>query len=119
MAMILKTFTFQSSSSSKTYETILYVDHTTSCGCPGWCKRTGDDGSRTCKHTRMVEQGIADREAISTWNNPERVDVNIPSGVYSQPNAQAVSNQKKLLRIKKQLDKKRMTPVRQRAINWR
>ena len=37
-------------------------DGSTSCDCPGWCKRTALDGSRSCKHTRSVLMGAADRE---------------------------------------------------------
>jgi predicted nucleic acid-binding Zn finger protein len=57
---IAKVWTFSSSSSSKEYETLLYTDGSTSCNCPGWTRRVAADGSRSCKHTRMVHQGIAD-----------------------------------------------------------
>ena len=40
----------KSSSGPRKYETVIYVDGTTSCNCPGWCfKRDGKD--RSCKHT--------------------------------------------------------------------
>lgn len=59
-ARIAKSWWFKSSSNeSKVYETILYTDGTTSCNCFGWTRRC-KDGVRSCKHTRMVESGIAD-----------------------------------------------------------
>ncbi len=36
-----------------------------SCSCFGWCRRVAPDGSRTCKHVRLVEMGRADAEALS------------------------------------------------------
>lgn len=58
-------YRFSSSSGSKTYETLLYHDGTTSCDCMGWCRRVAPDGSRTCKHVRYVEAGVGKAEAIS------------------------------------------------------
>jgi hypothetical protein len=64
---IVKVWTFPSSSNpNKNYETLKYDDGTTSCGCPGWCRRVAVDGSRSCKHTRLVDQGIANQECISS-----------------------------------------------------
>jgi hypothetical protein len=37
-----------------------YVDGSTSCNCKGWTRRTAVDGTRTCKHTRLVDLGKAD-----------------------------------------------------------
>jgi len=63
---IAKVWTFPSSSNpSKTYETLLYTDGSTSCNCPGWTRRVAADGSRTCKHTRLVDQDRADAESLS------------------------------------------------------
>ena len=63
---IAKTWMFASSSGSGMYETILYVDgKTTTCNCKGWTRRVDLKGQRSCKHTRMVEQGVADQEAES------------------------------------------------------
>lgn len=64
---IEKTWTFASSSNpSKTYETILYTDGDTSCNCRGWTfKKEGQE--RTCTHTRKVESGQADNDALSVW----------------------------------------------------
>ena len=49
-------WTFESSSGSKTYETLKWNDGSTSCDCPGWTRRCVD-GQRTCKHVRAVEAG--------------------------------------------------------------
>lgn len=62
---ISKCWTFVSSRGDRRYQTLLYADQTTSCDCPGWCRRVAGDGSRTCRHTRAVELGIADRECDS------------------------------------------------------
>ena len=61
-AAIARCWTFVSSKGNKRYQTLLYADGSTSCDCPGWCKRTALDGSRSCKHTRSVLLGAADRE---------------------------------------------------------
>lgn len=63
---VARVWTFESSSSSKEYETLQYTDGSTSCNCPGWTRRVAADGSRTCKHTRMVDQGIADSRCVSS-----------------------------------------------------
>ena len=65
---IRQVWTFKSDSSDREYETLQYKDGTTSCNCPGWTKRVGANGVRSCKHTRWVDQGIADRNAASTHN---------------------------------------------------
>ena len=64
-AVIAKCWTFASSRGGHSYQTLLYADGSTSCDCPGWCKRTAPDGSRSCKHTRSVLMGTADRESES------------------------------------------------------
>jgi hypothetical protein len=64
-AAIAKCWTFASSSGGGRYQTLLYADGTTSCECPGWCRRVAADGSRSCKHTRSVLMGTADRECLS------------------------------------------------------
>lgn len=63
---VAKTWNFESDSSpGKMYETVLYVDGSTSCGCPGWTRR-GEP--RTCKHTRMVDSGVADQGCSASTN---------------------------------------------------
>jgi hypothetical protein len=59
---ISKCWTFASSSGRGRYQTLLYADGSMSCDCPGWCRRIASDGSRSCKHTRSVLMGTADRE---------------------------------------------------------
>lgn len=64
--IILTVWEFPSGSTKgKVYQTLLYVDGSTSCDCPGWVfKRKGtQDGARTCKHTRFVDMGTADTHA--------------------------------------------------------
>lgn len=58
---IAKVWTFESSSSNNIYETLQYIDGSTSCDCPGWTRRA----QRICKHTRAVDMGIADQQCIS------------------------------------------------------
>ena len=66
LGTVAKVWTFQSDSNpSKTYETLQYTDGHTSCNCRGWCQRVAADGSRTCRHTRLVDQDRADSEALS------------------------------------------------------
>jgi hypothetical protein len=70
---IAKSWRFASSSGSKTYETLQYTDGSTSCQCMGWCRQVKPDGSRTCKHTRMVESGMADSECIKSLDMTQKV----------------------------------------------
>ena len=66
---ISKVWTFQSDSNpSRQYETLEYADGTRSCNCPGWTRRVAADGSRSCKHTRYVDMGIADHHCTATHN---------------------------------------------------
>ncbi len=48
------------------YQTLQYVDGTTSCNCKGWTRRVAADGSRSCKHTRLVDMGTADQSCKAT-----------------------------------------------------
>ena len=64
---ISRVWTFSSDSNlSIEYETLQYVDGSTSCACPGWCRRVAADGSRSCKHTRYVDMGTADDHCKAT-----------------------------------------------------
>lgn len=56
---IAKMWYFPSSSGSATYETLQYDDGSISCNCMGWTRRVAADGSRSCKHTRLIESGMA------------------------------------------------------------
>ncbi len=64
---IARVWTFASASNPDIeYETLQYVDGTTSCGCPGWTRRVAGDGSRSCKHTRYVDMGTADQHCTAS-----------------------------------------------------
>ena len=70
---ISKIWTFASSSGGKPYETIQYSDSSTSCQCKGWTRHFAEDGSRSCKHTKAIEQGKADSMSIKCrdeYGNP-------------------------------------------------
>lgn len=73
---IKKSWWFESESNpDKAYETLLYEDGNTSCNCFGWTRRC-KNGVRSCKHTRMVEAGIADSYCVKSLEGnakaPER-----------------------------------------------
>jgi hypothetical protein len=64
---IQKVWTFQSDSDPDvSYQTLQYTDGTSSCECRGWCRRVAADGSRSCKHVRWVDQGIANHYCTAT-----------------------------------------------------
>lgn len=115
MATLVKTWTFRSNSNpNKTYETSQYEDGSTSCQCRGWT--FAKNGVRSCTHTRKVEQGIADREALSVWNADAPVRApqrNLPAETKVDP---------RLAKVKKQVEKETdsfesFTPMRK--INWK
>jgi len=89
--MIVKTWAFQSESnpSKPPYETQMHDDGNLSCNCDGWTKRfKANGGVRTCRHVRLVEQGIADQYAVSVWKNPQftgGVAVSSPAPVRQEP----------------------------------
>jgi hypothetical protein len=76
---IRRVWTFVSSSNpSHEYETLQYSDGALSCNCPGWTRRVASNGSRSCKHTRLVDMGRADLHCAashdydnSTTSNPK------------------------------------------------
>jgi len=64
---IRQVWTFPSDSNPNvSYQTLQYADGTTSCNCKGWTRRVAADGSRSCKHTRFVDMGIADDHCTAT-----------------------------------------------------
>ena len=64
---ISKVWTFASDSNPNVnYETLRFMDGTTSCNCKGWTRREAGDGTRSCKHTRYVYMGIADQHCTAT-----------------------------------------------------
>lgn len=57
---IAQVWNFPSSSGTAQYETLQYVDGSTSCNCKGWTMlRKNAGGVRSCKHTRSVDMGTA------------------------------------------------------------
>jgi len=70
---ILKVWTFASDSNpDREYQTLLYLDGSTSCNCKGWTRRLTADGSRSCKHTRWIDLGQADRHCTAQHNYSTR-----------------------------------------------
>jgi hypothetical protein len=64
---IAQVWTFASDSNpNMEYETLQYLDGSTSCNCKGWTRRVAADGSRSCKHTRLVDMGSADDHCTAT-----------------------------------------------------
>ncbi|MGA2542496.1 MAG: hypothetical protein ABSG78_13160 [Verrucomicrobiota bacterium] len=64
---IRQVWTFASDSNPNvSYQTLQYVDGSTSCNCKGWTRRVAADGSRSCKHTRCVDMGTADQNCTAT-----------------------------------------------------
>lgn len=64
---IASLFIFASESSpGKTYQSLLYIDGSTSCECPGWKfkRKTTPNGDRTCKHVRFIDAGMAEAHAV-------------------------------------------------------
>ena len=61
-----KVWTFSSSSGKRTYEATLHTDGVASCNCMGWTRRIAADGSRNCKHTRMIVDGTADMNCVDS-----------------------------------------------------
>ena len=66
---ITRVWSFASDSNpSIEYETSQYTDGTSSCNCKGWTRRVAPDGTRSCKHTRLVDMGTADDHCKATHN---------------------------------------------------
>ena len=88
---ITKVWTFASDSNPNIeYETLQYTDGTTSCNCRGWTRRVAADGTRSCKHTRLVDMGTADANCTATHNyattTPKRKDTtNGKNTIFSIP----------------------------------
>jgi len=109
-APLLKTWTFKSSSNpNKAYETQLHSDNTTSCNCRGWCIARGE--FRTCKHTRWVEEGVADRYADGVWENP--------ATTRAREQAAAVPVKHETKAKKAKVEAKEFVAPARRVVNWR
>lgn len=102
---VAKVWTFESSSSSKTYETLQYTDESTSCNCMGWTRRVAADGSRSCKHTRLVDQGLADSHCVSSKN-------------YAEPTPKKVAPTPKPVSKPKVIPKEKQVGTVVRKIQW-
>lgn len=66
---IATVFYFRSeTNTSKTYETLIYVDGSKSCNCPAWTfrRKTSANGDRTCKHIRWIDAGMGNQHAERT-----------------------------------------------------
>ena len=64
---IQRVWTFRSDSNPDVeYQTLQYADGSTSCNCAGWTRRVAANGSRSCKHTRWVDLGTADRHCTAS-----------------------------------------------------
>lgn len=75
---IVRSFNFRSSSSASIiYQTLLYSDGSASCNCPGWARRVGKDGVRTCKH--IISAGLTPVSAStpSQSTKPDASDLKI------------------------------------------
>ena len=84
---ISKVWTFSSDSNPNVeYETLQYADKTTSCNCKGWCRRVASDGSRSCKHTRYVDMGIADQNCTATHNYETNKHLHQQQPNHAKPN---------------------------------
>lgn len=64
-AAVTYAWRFLSSDGDRTYETLRYTDGSLSCDCPGWTRRVGANGERTCKHCREVQMGNPNQSATS------------------------------------------------------
>lgn len=82
---VVKSWIFKSSSSDKEYETRQYSDGSTSCNCKGWCILRPGQTQRICRHTSMVEHGIADSRAVSVNNRrPTQHAPETPARIQAQ-----------------------------------
>lgn len=75
---IHKVWTFLSDSNPNIqYETLQYTDGSTSCNCMGWTRRVAQDGSRSCKHTRLIDMGTADLNSLASHQYEPRKEKEI------------------------------------------
>lgn len=54
------------------------------CSCPGWTRRTQEDGSRTCRHVREVAPRVAEIGNLSFVARLLRRGM-LPTGLVSEP----------------------------------
>ena len=87
---ITRVWTFASDSNANIeYETLQYVDGSTSCNCKGWTRRVAADGTRSCKHCRLVDMGTADANCTATHNyqtkQPTRTTTHAKTKIINLP----------------------------------
>lgn len=85
MKHIARVWAFVSDSSSREYETLQYSDGSTSCNCMGWTRRISHDGTRSCKHTRLVDMGRADALCQSSHDYGETLPREAPTPLVQFP----------------------------------
>lgn len=114
---IVKSWTFRSNSNpNKTYETLQYSDGDTSCNCRGWTY--AKNGTRSCTHTRKVDQGLADREALSVWNSPNSIRVE-PLPVRQPQRALPIIDLIEIPKKKAPAKRVKVEAAPHRIVNWR
>jgi hypothetical protein len=95
---IQRVWTFVSDSNPDVeYQTLQYADGSTSCNCQGWTRRVAADGSRSCKHTRSVDLGTADRHCTAMHDY----------GTEQQPKNQHAQNKIKTIQPKPRLGQRK------------
>jgi hypothetical protein len=114
-----KAFTWLFGSESKPnavpHETVQWADGTTSCNCFGWTRRLRDNGtaapctfndraSRECRHTRLVDEGIADDYCVSkidhTTAQPKSKPVKLPKQIkQTEPEPEEQPKAKNIARL--------------------
>jgi len=111
---IARCWEFPSSSNpTKNYEALQYTDGSTSCNCRGWTmKKEGQP--RTCRHTRAVDMGTADRECTAshdyTRQAPRRaVEAPAPKADLSAPRKAKGPEMTTVLATRKVLFRRRPT----------
>lgn len=99
---VARVWEFASSSNpNNKYETLQYTDSSTSCNCPGWTRRVDANGNRSCKHTRMVDMGSAERESsafhdYTKVSGPKKVTMK-PANLSSKKEGMVVETTRKIL----------------------
>lgn len=112
--VIVKVWEFPSSSNPNNhYEALLHDNGYKSCNCRGWTmKREGQE--RSCKHTRMIDMGTADRECTAshdytTRQAPRRVEATPPQANLAAPRKEKGPAMTTTIATRKVLWKRRTT----------
>jgi hypothetical protein len=105
------------SNPNKKYEALQYTDGSTSCNCMGWTRRVAADGTRSCKHTRMIDMGSADSACISshdyTQQAPRRaVETPAPKAELAAPRKAKGPEMTTVLTTRKVLFRRRPTSTK-------